>query len=125
MFYKNNFLGYCFLTFLLTLLVIYYVDSYDFFINSFKTLKILSLVYRDNDTNIECNPYISNSKFFTIKINNETYPKSVPLSRNNSINYECLNQNKKLKVILLWNTFFGDKKFAFGLGKRDLFIQQK
>ena len=125
MYFKQCFLGFSFLTFFLTLLVIYYVDSYDYFFNSFKTFKILSLVNRDNDTKKECNPYIPNSKLFTISTNNETYPKSVPLSRNSSINYECLNQNKKLKVILLWNTFFGDKQFAFGLGKKDLFIQKK
>jgi len=126
---RQYFLGLLFLTFILTLLVVNYFDSNDFLYYAFKR-NLFDYVHTDNETfnnytRKECNPFIKISKQFSIRLNNQTYPQSVPLSRNNSINYECLNQNKKLKVILLWNTFFGDVQFAFGLGKKELFVRQR
>lgn len=86
------------------------------------------LVLNQNEINRNeriCNPIISNFKPFIVNIENELYPKSISLSRNQSIDFNCLNSNNKTKVILLWNTFFESADYGFGLGNKDPFIKNK
>jgi alpha-1,3-fucosyltransferase len=64
--------------------------------------------------NKECNP-INYNKPYKIMIDGEIYPKRDLLTLNKSINFECLNKNKILKKILLWNKFVGDDTFLVGL----------
>lgn len=52
-----------------------------------------------------CNPLIENFEQFYVKINGLRYPRSLPLIKNKSLNFECLNKSANLKRILLWNTF--------------------
>ena len=53
-----------------------------------------------------------NDKYY--EIDNEFYPKSLLLHQNKSINFKCLNQNKKIKIILFWTKYYGYRfKFIF------------
>ena len=56
----------------------------------------------------KCSPFKMNATQFKIKIENEYYPKILPLYYNNSINFRCLNESKVVKKILLWNKFRGE-----------------
>ena len=60
-----------------------------------------------------CEPIFQDQKQFTVEIENETYPKRVPLFYNSSINFACLNKNRKKPVILFWNPFFSDPFYGF------------
>jgi len=72
----------------------------------------------------ECSPF-TNMSSFSIEIDGEKYPKWVSLSRNKSINYNCLNKNKKFKIILLWNKFFNREDHHYGLGRAEPFLQKR
>ena len=124
MLYRYYFLGFFFLLFFLNLLYLKLFDSHEILSYSFKKKTSLLRIYAKT-LKKKCNPFIQKPKQFSIRINNQTYPKSMPLSKKNSINYKCLNRNKKLKVILLWNTFFGNLHFNFGIGKSDIFKEKK
>ncbi len=127
------FLKFTFISFFITVLGVYYLN------NSYSILAKLEQNHSDTfedkfvfsiNTSIslnqhQCNPFISNATKFSIRIDGQDYPKSIPLSRNSLINYECLNKNRKLKIILLWNTFFGSEEFYFGLGKKEPFIRHR
>ena len=69
----------------------------------------------------KCKPIYENIVQTYIKINGETYPKSVPIILNSSINFECLNSNR-LKTILFWEMPDWYKKE--NLGVREPFIRQ-
>jgi len=64
-----------------------------------------------------------NEPLIRFTIDNQTYPKSFHLAKNKSINFDCLNRNNKIKKILLWNSFFGQDDYYFGLGKSEPFIR--
>ena len=75
------------------------------FINRFKLKhgkKIL--FYRQH----VCDVFISKQQQKVV-IDGKIYPKRTPLYQNNSINFQCLNQNREVgnKQILLWNTHYG------------------
>lgn len=74
------------------------------------------LLYEENSLEY-CNPYSDELKQFYVEIDNSTYPKYVPLFYNQSINFECLNKNKRKNLILFWNKWFGTSNFDYGLGK--------
>ena len=77
-------------------------------------LCLLAIFYNIKNVNIKqsnslkCNPIksVSNQRFF--KIDNQIYPKSILLHKNKSIDFDCLNQNKKTKIILFWTDFYGN-----------------
>jgi alpha-1,3-fucosyltransferase len=71
-----------------------------------------------------CNPIIPDAKQSTFQIDNEYYPKYVPVFLNNSYNFSCLNRNNKTKLILFWNKLFDKQDFNFGIGKQDVFRRQ-
>jgi hypothetical protein len=58
-----------------------------------------------------------------VSLDGRNYPQYVPLYRNKSINFECLNKNKVVKKILYWNLFFGWPDFRYGLGKSKPFVK--
>lgn len=62
----------------------------------------------------------SSSQYYA-KIDDVIYPKSLPLYQNNSVNFACLNSNKRMKTILLWNTYFANNFSEYGLGKIEPF----
>ena len=72
----------------------------------------------------KCDPIIDFNLQYFVNINNEKYPKSVPLFYNKSIDFDCLNKNERIKKILFWNKFFGSDSFSLGLGERTPFIKQ-
>lgn len=72
----------------------------------------------------KCDPIINFNLQYFVNINNEQYPKSVPLFYNKSIDFDCLNKNERIKKILFWNKFFGSDSFLLGLGERTPFIKQ-
>ena len=80
---------------------------------------------QDNQTSTECSPLFNQSNQYWATIEGVKYPKSLMLSKNQSINFECLNKNNKTKVILFWNPFFGDYTYGFGLGRFQPFIDDK
>lgn len=75
---------------------------------------LLVIIYDDKYVNIQplnspkCNPIKSASNQRYFKIDNQLYPKSVLLHKNKSIDFQCLNQNKRTKVILFWTDFYGN-----------------
>ncbi|CAF0874778.1 unnamed protein product [Brachionus calyciflorus] len=71
----------------------------------------------------KCEPFHFASKNYRVKIDDIIYPQAIPLNLNKSINFECLNSQEKIKKILFWTPFFGDPKFAFGLGVKEPFKQ--
>ncbi len=76
------------------------------------------------NSNSLCDPFINRTNLFSIKIDDQLYPKSYLLSE--SINLTCLKTyKKKTKIILLWNVFCGNKDYGFGLGKEEPFIRNK
>ena len=54
----------------------------------------------------KCEPFFTDFKQYQVEIDNETYPKSVPIYYNKSINFECLNANSRRPLILFWNKFW-------------------
>ncbi len=69
----------------------------------------------------ECNPFLKNAIQFRVEIDGQTYPRIIHLYQNASINFECLNRSRIIKKILLWNSFFGHRDFAYGIGKIEPF----
>jgi hypothetical protein len=64
-----------------------------------------------------CNPIKPNYKNSNqFQIDNQTYPKSILLHKNKSIDFDCLNKNKNTKIILLWTKYYNKKDHAYGLG---------
>lgn len=114
------FFKFTFVSFLVVILSVSYLNT-RLPIHANDLFHSISFSFKNND----CNPYIVNATKFSIKIDGQIYPKSIPLSRSESIDYECLNKNKKVKLILLWNTFFSSEDFYFGLGKKDPFVRQE
>jgi hypothetical protein len=55
----------------------------------------------------DCDPILENASNFKVAVNNETYPKRVPLYENVSLNLTCLNSSKTTKTILMWTKMFG------------------
>ena len=47
---------------------------------------------------VTCSPLNLNRKNFFIKLDNQIYPKSLPLYLNNTIDFECLNSSKNTKL---------------------------
>ena len=98
-FVKNLILIYFFILFF-TILTFFYN------LNSQKKIKKNDI---QNVINSKCFPIKKNYKHQYYEINNESYPKSLLLHRNKSINFECLNKNKKIKTILFWTKYYGMK----------------
>ena len=77
---------------------------------------------KSNNNNSYCDPFIKIKNKFSIKIDNQIYPRSHRLDE--SIDLTCLKTyNKTIKTILLWNTFYSVKDYHFGLGKITPFIK--
>ena len=124
------FLKFTFISLFVIVIGVYYLNNIHPILPNITTHSnsfLNELVYLSNTSLAQhkCNPYIANATQFSIRINGQNYPKSIPLSRNSLIDYECLNKNKKSKLILLWNTFFGSEEFYFGLGKKEPFIRHR
>ncbi len=66
-----------------------------------------------NEEAVLCQPFLHNFKQYQVEIDDELYPKRVPLEYNNSINFECLNKAIQKPLILFWNDYFGDKHYKF------------
>ncbi len=66
--------------------------------------------------NVKCNPINKSYKQFRVTLDGHTYPKHLNLHTNKSIDFECLNSSKKLKLILLWNKFWNIPDYRYGLG---------
>ena len=81
-----------FLVFLLILLGIYLV-----IVNIFLLFHVEKRV--NNFKN--CSVIHGNAKQFQVEIDGVIYPKKVPLRDNSSIDFECINRGKDLKLILL------------------------
>ncbi len=69
----------------------------------------------------KCDPFLKNATQFRVDLNGQTYPRIILLYQNASINFECLNRSREIKKILLWNSFFGHRVFAYGIGKIEPF----
>ena len=50
-----------------------------------------------------CSPINDEFKHFTVEIDGVLYPKYIQQYRNKTINFDCLNEKKEIKRILLWN----------------------
>ena len=71
----------------------------------------------------KCSPLIANASQYYVVMDGLRYPQFVPLHQNVSINFECLN-SRRIKKILVWNSFFGDENFSFGMGVRKPFVDR-
>lgn len=112
----------CFFSSFLTLVIfIIYIYQYDligsrsFNKDFFYIINTLTKSKHKNNTKL-CNPFNENYVQFTVNIDNQTYPKYLNLNENKSINFDCLNQDDDLKIILLWTPFFGNSDYYYGLG---------
>lgn len=94
------------------------------------SLTFLLWIYKKNSVTIlyvpitTCNPIFKKSLQYYTKINDQLYPKYLPLFQNKSINFNCLNlnsKNKPIKRILFWNNFFNLEYSRYGNGKIEPF----
>lgn len=77
-------------------------------------------------TNQKCSPFRTNDENKKFSFNGSVYPKTLPFSKNESINFDCIRQlSNQTKKILLWNTYMGDEGFMYGLGLRDPLIKHR
>ena len=61
------------------------------------------------------NQFHNNNTQYYVKIDNVVYPKYVPKMFNKTIDFDCLNKNKKRNRILLWTKFVGSDDFFYGI----------
>ncbi len=66
-----------------------------------------------------CSPVIKQVEF-SVSVDGRVYPQFVPLYRKKSIDFECLQSNKRNKIILLWKKMYGMpfKELYFGHEKQ-------
>ena len=94
----------------------YYKLSYDLKDTSYINLDYKGVLKLNEQI---CNPYNIGKMEpdFRVKLNNEYYPKVLPIYQSKKINFTCLNQpGPKMKTILLWNKFLGAPLFPYGEG---------
>jgi alpha-1,3-fucosyltransferase len=96
------------------------VNSY----NDFNALKSIRSFFAQNETYFRCSPFKLNFKPYRVKIDNNTYPRSLPLHLNDSIDFNCLNQSSDIKKILFWNSFFGQSSYGYEVGKIYPFVNK-
>ena len=60
---------------------------------------------------ITCDPIKKNNTQYSVNIDNAKYPKFVPLHQNTSINFDCLNNSSKTKIILMWIDWWGGRDY--------------
>ncbi len=70
---------------------------------------------------LECDPFLKNVTQFRVELDGQMYPRIIQLNQNVSINFDCLNRSREIKKIFLWNSFFGHRDFAYGIGKIEPF----
>ena len=71
-----------------------------------------------------CNPILTNSQQYSVLIDGVKYPTKVPLHKNVSINFECLDQNSTKKIILIYNKYFKQDEWqGIPYGYRHPFIR--
>jgi hypothetical protein len=119
---------YIFVVFFCILIVIVIFFNYSIFNKlQFSTFYVIGTqsdaIINKNPLNFSCNPIVKNSNQYYVNISDRTYPTHLNMHMNKSINFSCLNQKKSVKVILLWNKFFGNSEYYYGLGRIDPFIK--
>lgn len=97
-----------------------YIEKDDSLIDEINEFKNKTLNFKRN-----CNPFIENERNFRIKIDDVVYPKYIPLRDNKKINFSCLNEATKPKVILYWTNFYEKEDFYYGLGRFTPFLKHK
>ena len=70
-----------------------------------------------------CHPIVENPEQYFVNISNRIYPTHLNLHLNKSIDFSCLNKKENIKVILLWNKFFGIADYYYGLGSEYPFFK--
>jgi len=79
-----------------------------------------------SDNRTKCNPFLTKYEKYQYELDGEIYPKSIFLSQNKSLDFDCLNdKTTSPKLILYWNGFFGHADFSYGLGKEEPFLKKK
>ena len=68
-----------------------------------------------------CDPINHNYKQHYVTINKQTYPKSIPLYNDQSINFDCLNRNSNTKTIFAWTPFMELRDYGIGFGIKEPF----
>ena len=76
-------------------------------------------------SNLGCNPILANIKQYTVLIDGVQYPTQVPLHKNVSIDFKCLDASSTKKIILFYNKWFGLEEFSIGIGYRTPFINSR
>lgn len=84
-----------------------------------------SLLEEIYDKEAQCHPFNAKPNQFKVDFNGVSYPKYIPLRDNQTFNFDCMNKNKKSKVILFWTPLYDFKDFYYGLGTKDPFIKHK
>ena len=80
----------------------------------------VSIILLTTTKNPACNLFTQN-KQFSVLIDGVNYPTQIPLHKNVSINFKCLDENENKKLILFYNTWFGSQDFEIGRGYRTPF----
>lgn len=68
--------------------------------------KVLKIVENIKTELVSCEAFVQNPKQYAVEIDDEIFPKSLPIFINSSINFECLNKSSKKHIILFWNRFY-------------------
>jgi hypothetical protein len=108
---------------------VFYLASLDSYpVNRYDRLVSLdedeSEFYYDETNNLrECQPFLANVSQYQVQLDGRVYPQISQLHLSQTINFECLNRSRNTKKILLWNGFFGDNSFGYGLGQVVPFVK--
>lgn len=100
--------------FLFSLFVILFVLSVQFdyfkpyYLIDYPSYKFIITDTQQSKSQHICSPFLANTSDLKIKIDNDFYPKLIPIFQNRSLNFTCLNSSPRIKTILLWNKFTGD-----------------
>ena len=110
-------------------------EGYIFYLINNSTIQIAKIQTKNSkETNTSTN-YSSNShdknckaiekvnKQYRVKIDDFDYPQYVPIYFNQSLNFKCLNSLNDTKTILLWNNFFENPDYGYGLGEKQPFVK--
>jgi alpha-1,3-fucosyltransferase len=88
---------------------------------SFIKLKPTQQYEVDPEATLKCSIFNTSAKQFRVFINNDFYPKVVPLYHNKTINFDCLKRSNKTKKILMWTKFNGLPFRVYGFGYKKPF----
>ncbi len=75
------------------------------------------------DDKPKCEPFKRDGNVFSVYIDNIKYPRYIPMRQNSTLNFDCLNQSTRPKLILIWNEFFTEIMTFYDTGGHMPFVK--